>query len=122
MLFKLDENLPRAARNRLSVRGWDVHDVFDENLGGALDETIQATCEREARILVTLDTDFADVRRYDPGRSPGVIVLRPRDQSLEATLACLDAAIRALAVERIEKALWIVEPERLRIRDFPTQS
>lgn len=63
MRFKLDENLPRAARDRLSVRGWDVHDVFDEHLGGALDEAIQAACEGEARILVTLDTDFADIRR-----------------------------------------------------------
>jgi predicted nuclease of predicted toxin-antitoxin system len=120
--FKLDENLPRAARDRLSVGGWDVHDVFDENLGGALDEAIQAACEGEARILVTLDTDFADIRRYDPARSPGVIVLRPHDQSVQALLECLDAAIRALAFERIAHALWIVEPERLRIRDFPTNS
>lgn len=120
--FKIDENLPRAAHERLSVGGWDVHDVFDEHLGGALDAEIQAVCEAEGRILVTLDTDFADIRRYDPARSPGVVVLRPRDQSIPALLECLDAAIRALAVERIASALWIVEPERLRIRDFPTHS
>lgn len=122
MRFKLDENLPRAARERLTAPGWDVHDVFDEHLGGALDDEIQAVCDEEGRILVTLDTDFADIRRYDPARSPGVIVLRPRDQSIQATLQCLDSAIRALAVERITSALWIVEPERLRIRDFPGNS
>jgi hypothetical protein len=27
MRFKLDENLPRAAREPLSENGWDVHDV-----------------------------------------------------------------------------------------------
>ena len=122
MRFKIDENLPRAARERLREHGWDAHDVFDEDLGGALDEEIQAVCEDEVRILVTLDSDFADIRRYDPGRSPGVIVLRPRDQSIKASLECLDAAIRGLTVERIANALWIVEPERLRIRDFPTNS
>lgn len=122
MRFKLDEYLPRAARDRLGERGWDVHDVFDENLGGALDQAVQAACASEARILVTPDTDFADIRRYDPARSLGVIVLRPNEQSLQATLECLDAAIRALAVERIANALWIVEPERLRIRDFPSGS
>lgn len=110
MRFKLDENLPLAAREPLTEQGWDVHDVHEEHLSGALDPEIQVTCEREARILVTLDSDFADIRRYDPGRSPGVIVLRPTSQSIQACLECLHAAIRALAVERIAGSLWIVEP------------
>ena len=117
MRFKLDENLPRSSRARLASRGWDVHDVHEEGLAGALAEDIQAVCEREERILVTLDLDFADTRRYAPERSPGVIVLRPHDQSIRACLACLDGAVRALAVERIRNSLWVVEPERIRIRD-----
>lgn len=120
MKFKLDENLPRSARDQLTARDWDVHDVHDEGLEGSLDDRIQTICEAEGRILVTLDTDFADIRRYDPARSPGVIVLRPRDQSIRACLECLAGAIRALAVERITGTLWIVEPQRLRIRDFPS--
>ena len=71
MRFKLDENLPRIARARLSEHGWDVHDVHEEQLVGALDADLQKVCEREKRILVTLDTDFADTRRYDPCDSPG---------------------------------------------------
>jgi predicted nuclease of predicted toxin-antitoxin system len=115
--FKLDENLPRAARSRLERQGWDVHDVQDEHLAGALDSELQTACEREGRILVTLDLDFADTRRYAPERSPGVIVLRPENQSIQACLACLEGAVRALAVEPIRASLWIVEPERIRIRD-----
>ncbi|MHB1094622.1 MAG: DUF5615 family PIN-like protein [Gemmatimonadaceae bacterium] len=122
MRFKLDENMPRLARAPLEARGWDVHDVHEEELSAALDEQIQAVCEREDRILVTLDTDFADTRRYNPARSPGVIVLRPRDQSIRATLDCLEGAVRALATERIQSTLWLVEPERLRIRDHPTDA
>lgn len=120
MRVKLDENLPHAARERLVALGWDVHDVYDESLAGALDAAIQAACEVEDRVLLTLDMDFADTRRYDPSRSPGVIVLRPRDQSIRAILQCLDAAVRALSVQRVRASLWIVEPERLRIRDHPT--
>lgn len=120
MRVKLDENLPRMARARLVALGWDVHDVHDEGLTSSVDELIQAACEREDRVLITLDTDFADTRRYDPGRSPGVIVLRPRDQSIGAILQCPEAAIRALATQPIRATLWIVEPERLRIRDHPT--
>lgn len=120
MQFKLDENLPRLARDRFVALGWDVHDVHDEGLVAAADAELQAACERERRILVTLDTDFADTRRYDPAKSPGVIVLRPGTQAIQSCLECLDVAIRALKAETIEASLWIVEPQRLRIRDHPT--
>jgi predicted nuclease of predicted toxin-antitoxin system len=120
MRFKLDENLPRSAREHLVRAGWEADDVHDEGLAGAPDASVQAACERDERVLITLDTDFADTRRYDPGTSPGVIVLRPRDQSIASCLRCVDAAIRLLAVQPIAHSLWIVEPERVRIRDHPT--
>ena len=110
------------ARERLESRGWDVHDVHEEGLSSAIDGRVQEACERERRVLVTLDMDFADVRRYNPRQSPGVIVLRPRTQSISAILDCLDAAIRALAMNPIGAALWIVDGERLRIRDHDTRS
>jgi predicted nuclease of predicted toxin-antitoxin system len=117
---KLDENLPRDVRERLEALGWDVHDVHEEQLAGALDAAIQVACETEDRVLITLDMDFADVRRYDPGKSPGVIVLRPHNQSIRSVLVCLEAAVRVLSVRPVRASLWIVEPERLRIRDHPT--
>lgn len=97
-----------------------MHDVYEEGLAGAVDALVQSACEREARVLLTLDLDFADTRRYNPSRSPGVIVLRPTNQSIGSVLQCLEAAVRALAAQPIGAALWIVEPERLRIRDYPT--
>ena len=120
MRFKLDENLPALARRRFVDAGWEVDDVHDEGLASAQDAAIQEACDRDGRILVTLDTDFADTRRYNPERSPGVIVLRPASQSIRAILTCLDDAIRALATERIAASLWVVEPGRVRIRDHPT--
>jgi predicted nuclease of predicted toxin-antitoxin system len=120
--FKLVENLPRDARLLLDEHGWESADVHDEQLSGALDSALQEACEREGRILITLDLDFADTRRYDPARSPGVIVLRPPNQSIAASLQCLRGAIRALAVERITGTLWIVELDRVRIRDHPTSA
>lgn len=115
MRFKLDENLPRAARALLESRGWDVHDVHEEGLAGALDPEIRAACDRENRVLVTLDTDFSDVRLLSP-ESPGVMLLRPHEQSIPATLSCLDGAVRLLSAEEIGGALWLVERERIRIR------
>jgi predicted nuclease of predicted toxin-antitoxin system len=113
---KLDENLPRAARALLEGLGWDVHDVHVEGLSGVADAVIRDACERESRILITLDTDFADVRGLHQATSPGVILLRPRDQSIQATLACLRGALRLLAVESPHGALWVVDAERVRVR------
>ena len=118
MRLKLDENLPRSARPILESGGFKVHDVHDEELAGAHDRDIQAACEHESRILVTLDTDFADTRRYDPGRSPGVVVLRPSSMTVQGITACLETTIRALKTHSVTNALWIVEPGRLRVRDF----
>lgn len=100
----------------LTVRGWDVHDVHEEGLAATLDVVIREACEREDRVLVTLDTDFADVRLVHPIISPGIILLRPPNQSIAATIACLDGAARLLATESPRGALWLVEPERVRIR------
>ena len=55
MRVKLDEHLPRAARDRLLTLAWDVHDVYDEGLVSSVDAQIQEACEREVRILITLD-------------------------------------------------------------------
>ena len=116
MRFKLDENLPRAARAVLEIHGWDVHDVHDKGLASALDAVIRDACEREARVPVTLDTDFSDVRLVNPVTSPGIILLRPPDQSIRATVSCLEGAARLLATESPQGALWLVEPERVRVR------
>lgn len=63
-----------------------------------------------------LDTDFSDVRLVHPATSPGIILLRPPDQSIRATVACLEGAVRLLSTESPQGALWLVERERVRIR------
>jgi hypothetical protein len=35
-------------------------------------------------MILTLDRGFGDVRSYPPGSHPGIIVLRPADQSARA--------------------------------------
>lgn len=45
---------------------------------------VLAACDREARVLVTEDLDFANVVAYLPERHPGIVVLRTRQQGLGA--------------------------------------
>ncbi len=75
--FKLDENLPHDAQTLLVRAGHDAHTVHDEQLDGCPDDRILDACVKEIRILITLDLDFSDIRRYPPAAHHGIWVLRP---------------------------------------------
>lgn len=117
MRFKLDENLPTEAADLLAGAGHDAVSVLDQNLGGAGDPVIATACAEENRTLVTLDTDFADIRAYPPGESSGIIVLRLGSHRKDHVLQVVERLIRVLHTESAHQQLWIVEEERIRIRE-----
>ena len=113
--FKLDENMPTQAVAELRNAGHDVRTVLEEGLGGAADSTVSAACTTEDRILVTLDLDFADIRRPGLAESPGVLVLRLARQDAGSVCAGLHAALPDLERESLRGSVWILEPHRVRV-------
>ena len=73
MRFKLDENLGTRTARLIQAQDHDVETVREEGLAG---ESDQRLCCDEKRCLVTLDLDFADVTRFPPNQSNGVVVIR----------------------------------------------
>lgn len=116
MRSKIDENLPVGAAALLRAAGWDCSTVYDEALSGAEDARISAACRIEEYVLFTLDQDFADIRTYPPADYLGIVVLRPRDLHREAVLQLLGRALGVLEREWVSHRLWIVEPDRIRVR------
>jgi predicted nuclease of predicted toxin-antitoxin system len=114
--FKLDENLARDIKVELRTTGHDVRTAIAQGLGGSQDSDLLHACRVEQRILVTLDLDFADVCTYPPQDQPGIWVLRPATQSVEATLAVLRSAVELVRSEPVAQTLWIVQPGRVRVR------
>ena len=115
MKFKLDENIGARGAELLRGAGHDVSTVREQQLEGADDQTLFDTCHREARALVTLDHDFGEVLRFAPEAAHGIAVLElgPRP-SLQSLLSRLQSLVEALRTRRLEGALWIVEPGRIR--------
>ncbi len=116
MKFKIDENLPVEVAKLLREAGYDAVTAVEQQLGGSMDLRIAKVCQDEGRALVTLDTDFADLRVYPPKEYPGLIVLRLRWQDKPHVLEVLGRAIAAFEGEALEGHLWVVEEDRIRIR------
>lgn len=116
MRAKLDENMPVEAAELLLAAGWACDTVHDEGLGGAADVQIGEACRVEARVLFTLDLDFADIRTYPPDNYIGIVVLRPPAPGRRVVLELLTRVIPVLAEQWIEHQLWIVESDRVRVR------
>ena len=116
MKVKLDENIPGAAVEVLRLRGHDVDTVLAESLGGQDDPTVLSAATDEGRLLFTLDRGFGDVRAYPPGTHPGIIVLRPDDQSIATVIAMVESLLEHHAINDLARCVTVVQRNVLRIR------
>jgi predicted nuclease of predicted toxin-antitoxin system len=116
MKFKVDQNLPIEFATILQQAGHDALTVFQQQLGGVPDPQIVAVCQQEDRILMTADLDLSNIRQYPPGKHPGFIVLRLKQQTKPRQIALLQKTIPLFATIPLLNRLWIVEEGRVRIR------
>ena len=79
MKVKLDENIPASVASRLAQVGVDADTVMSEGLRGRPDADVWAAAQGEARLLVTQDLDFSDIRIFKPGTHHGLLLLRLPD-------------------------------------------
>ena len=114
MKFKTDENLPLEPAATIRNAGYDVETIWDESLTGASDEIVAARVRSEARVLITLDKDFANIQAYPPDRHAGIIVLRPKTQDKTTIVAFIHKVLPILQVRSPAGELWIVQRDRIR--------
>jgi predicted nuclease of predicted toxin-antitoxin system len=115
--FKVDENLPVEAAELLRQAGHDAITVLEEELEGSHDSSIAAICQQEHRALVTLDKDFADIRTYPPSDYSGLVVIRIPRQDKPSVLGLIERLLPLLDQEQLSQRLWIVDGQRVRIRE-----
>jgi len=117
MRYKIDENLPIEVADLLRQAGYDASTIYDQNLAGEVDENVARICQTEQRVLVTLDLDFADIRAYPPENYPGIIVMRLKQQDKPYVLNIAARWIKALPDNILDRRLWIVDDQKIRIRE-----
>ena len=119
MLVKLDENLGQSPADFLRQEGYRADRVTDQGLSGADDATVWQRVVDKARFFITLDLDFADVRRFPPGSHPGILLLRPRTNSKDAALEILKRILAEHPLAELKGCFVVADPSHTRIRRPP---
>jgi predicted nuclease of predicted toxin-antitoxin system len=118
-LVKLDENLSQSHVDFLQEKGYAAERVTDEGLSGADDAAVWQRTVSEGRLFVTLDLDFADVRRFAPGTHPGIVLLRPRNRGREAVLEILERLVTEYSFQSLTGCFVVADIHHTRIRRPP---
>jgi predicted nuclease of predicted toxin-antitoxin system len=116
MRIKLDENLPADLAELLRASKHDVATLLEEHLAGAKDPTVAGAVNRENRLFMTFDLDFADIRKYPLGSHAGIVVFRLKDQRWRTMEAPARRFLDSGLLERLHGGLAVVDESRVRTR------
>jgi len=116
MMPSPDATPPTEAAELLAAQGHDVHTVMTENLSGHDDPTIFGAAKSEGRLLMTQDLDFSDVRQYQPGTHPGIVLIRLREPSRRRLIERLNKTIEAESIEDWAGCFVVLSDRKLRVR------
>lgn len=119
MKLKLDENLSRHLRHDLEELGHDAVTVADENLLSQSDVRVGQAAAGEGRILLSLDVEFADLRKHAPGSHPGVVVFRPKSRGALTVSALVIRFAKSADWSQIHGSVVVVQEDRMRVRSSP---
>jgi predicted nuclease of predicted toxin-antitoxin system len=116
MKLKLDENISRHLKPVLIGLGHDVLTAADEDLLSHPDTEIARAAKDEQRMLLTLDVEFADLRKYPPGSHPGVILFRPLSLNPLSVNTFITDFVRRTDLHKLAACVAVVDPVHVRVR------
>ena len=115
MKFLADHCFFSCGISFLQGQGYDVIKSSDVFLQRSPDEDVIAFSKREGRILLTLDTDFANLSRFPIGSHPGIILFRINPFAPGPLLASLKTLTQRKLLSHSARALMIVYHDKIKI-------
>ncbi len=112
--FLVDENAAPQVTAYLRGQG-DVCDVKEEGLFGWADDQLLTLAQREGRIVVTYDVNFAALKKLQQNH-PGIIFIRLRNMRPEAVIAALERFLMEHGQRDLSNTLATIEETRIRFR------
>jgi hypothetical protein len=100
----------------LNRRGCDALTVRNQGWQGIADDELWGRVQDEQRWLVTADKEFADLRRYPPGRHAGLILLRSSEESRADYLELAGIVLDRLKLDEVGGAVVVATRRGIRVR------
>lgn len=119
MKLLIDECVLGETTALLKKAGFSVITVQGLGRASATNGAVINIAKRKKAVIVTSDLDFGNLILYPLGSHIGIIVLRPRLNSIEAiddVHKVLIRLLKELKPAEIEKSLIIVDCDKYRIR------
>lgn len=107
-----DENLPRAVADWCRARGYDTAEVAR----GMSDSAIASLARKEKRILISFDSDFANILNYPPQEFFGIVRLNVYPPTVFLATSALELMFaRFKTPKSVRGKLIIAEPAGFRV-------
>lgn len=116
MKFLADECVYYVTTQLLRTWGYDVLTAQEVGLAGKPDEEVLAYSVKHERVLITIDMDFSNIRRFPPKSYIGIIILKIRPRVAEKIHNVLEQVLRDMDSEQLSKSLVIVDQGKYRVR------
>lgn len=119
MRFLADMGISPGTVNELRRRGHDAVHLVEEGLERLADGDILVKARNEARVLLTVDVDFAQLSAMSGDPFPSVILFRLGNVSREVLEVRLAEVLVQCAEDLAAGAIVSVRDEVLRVRRLP---
>ncbi len=111
----VDENVAPRITVFLRGHGHNVRDVKEEGWFGLSDEELLSHAQREGRVVVTYDINFAALKKLQQDHS-GIVFLRLRNLLPEAVAAALERFLAEHGQGDLTNVLATIKETRVRFR------
>ncbi len=113
--FLADENIALSVVKDLRKAGFNIKDIKEEKLQGSCDEEILELANREHRILLTHDKDFASIILTHKILSYGVILIRMKNQSPISVATSLLKILQSNVLSKLEHSFTTLSETHITI-------
>jgi predicted nuclease of predicted toxin-antitoxin system len=100
----------------LRAEGYDACAAVEVGLAGVPDEEILRFAIEHDRILLTLDADFANLVRFPPDRTKGIVRLKVHPPTEQAIADMIRRALLLVQNVDLSGRLAVVDKDKVRIR------